>query len=187
MKKILTILVVLFALSFTYSQSVSVQAGVDLPMGSFGDFYDMGFGGGVTYVHSLSPELSLTGSVGYHTFSKEFSEPDPAGTIVSKNTFSTIPIMAGVGYALGTGEFVPYIHGAVGLHLMTFDSEETQAGVTASSSTSESKFGFVPSAGFLYYFAPTTALNVNAGYNMIFTEGETTNYLGILAGVMFGF
>jgi hypothetical protein len=181
MKKILTILVVLFALSFTYSQNISVQAGVNLPMGNFGDAVGMGFGGGVSYVHSLSPELWLSGSVGYHTFGAKEDIPG------FDFTFTTIPIMAGVGYALGAGDFVPYLHGALGLHMTTVKVEMTLFGQSFSAEETGSDLGVTPSAGFLYYFAPTTALNVNLGYNMIFTEGETTNYLGILAGVMFGF
>ncbi len=57
MKKLFGLLfVVLFAFSFTNAQSkmaVSVGANLGLPMGTFGDVANMGFGGGAKFEYQL--------------------------------------------------------------------------------------------------------------------------------------
>lgn len=156
--------------------AIGAQGGVALPMGDFGESYDMGFGGTVTLAYHLNPMLDITGSVGYLTWSgKDFDY-----------TFSSIPVLAGVRYSFGKGKFNPYVSGELGMHFVTFDIPSiTVFGITVGGgSVSESYFGFGAGAGFLYQLSPKLDLDVNAKFNSISSEGSSSTYLSIMAGVL---
>lgn len=184
MKKLFTVLfMIFFAGSFIYAQGkmgISVQGGVFLPTGDFGDAAGTGFGGTGTFLYDLSPMFQVTGSVGYATWGSK--EDLPAGWEYS---FSSIPVQVGLRYAFGKGNFLPYVAAETGIHFLSSKVTYEYFGQTFTSDDSESKFGFAPGAGFLYNFNPKTGLDVTLKYNMIFTEGSTTTYLGINAGVAF--
>ncbi|MCX8104378.1 MAG: porin family protein [Ignavibacterium album] len=184
MKKLLLVLfVTVLAVAFTNAQSkmgVSVQGGVFLPTGDFGDAAATGFGGTGTFTYNVTPMLQVTGSIGYATWGPK--EDLPSGWEWS---FSSIPVQVGLRYAFGKGNFLPYVAAETGMHFLSSKVTFEMFGQTYTSDDSESKFGFAPGAGFLYNFNPKTALDVTLKYNMIFTEGSSTTYLGINAGVAF--
>lgn len=184
MKKLLLVLfVAVLAVAFTNAQSkmgVSVQGGVFLPTGDFGDAAGTGFGGTGTFLYDLTPMLQITGSIGYATWGSK--EDLPSGWEWS---FSAIPVQVGLRYALGKGNFLPYVAAETGINFISSKVTVEYFGGTVTADESESKFGFAPGAGFLYKFNPKTALDVTLKYNMIFTEGSSTTYLGINAGVAF--
>lgn len=174
MKQLLSVLLlaVLFT-GFINAQSkmaFGLQAGVAIPMGDFGDAYDMGFGGQGNFVYHINPMLDVTASVGYLTWSG--NEAD--------YTFSSVPVLAGVRYYFGKDKFKPYVAGELGMHFTSFDYEFE--GISASSS--DSYFGFGVGAGFLYKMGPNLDLDVNAKYNSISTEGSSSSYISIMAGVL---
>ena len=86
--------------------ALGVQAGIALPMGDFGDVYDMGFGGTATFAYHINPMLDITGSVGYLTWSGKDLD----------YTFSSVPVLVGVRYYFGQGKFHPYVTGELGMH-----------------------------------------------------------------------
>ncbi|AFH47945.1 Hypothetical protein IALB_0233 [Ignavibacterium album JCM 16511] len=184
MKKLLLIsFVTVFAVTFTNAQSkmgASVQGGVFLPTGDFGDAAGTGFGATGTFIYELSPMLQLTGSIGYARWGSK--ENLPSGWEWS---FSAIPVQVGLRYSFGKGNFLPYVAAETGLSFLSSKVTVEYFGQTFTSDNSESKFGLAPGAGFLYKFNPKTALDVTLKYNMIFTEGSSTTYLGINAGVAF--
>lgn len=184
MKKLLfVILVTVFAVTFANAQSkmgVSVQGGVFLPTGDFGDAAGTGFGGTGTFLYQLSPMLQLTGSIGYAKFGSK--EDLPSGWEWS---FSSIPVQVGLRYSFGKGNFLPYVAAETGMNFLSSKVTIEYFGNVFTSDDSKTKFGFTPGAGFMYNFNPQTALDVTLKYNIIFTEGSSTTYLGINAGVAF--
>jgi opacity protein-like surface antigen len=183
MKKILLVLfVTVFAVSFSNAQSkmgASVQGTLSFPTGDFGDGAGTGFGATGTFIYSVSPMLDVTGSVGYIKWGTKESIP---GYEVS---FSDIPILVGLRYAFGKGQFLPYGAAEVGLHMLSSSVKGNLYGFTVDQSDTETKFGIAPGVGFLYKFNPKTSLDVNAKYNIIFTEGSSTTHLSVNAGVAF--
>ena len=185
MKKVVSIIVVLTVLVFSgisnaQKMGAEVQVGVGLPMGDFGDAFKTGFGGQGTFLYSLNPELTLTAAIGYYSFTnKDYSDA----------TFSTVPVLVGARYVLGKGSFVPYAGAELGLHFCTikvvapkFDFGFGSIG-GGTSSTSESDFGFSPMVGFMMPLSPKLNLDVNLKYNIISTSGQSSNFIGINAGV----
>ncbi|GIV45990.1 MAG: hypothetical protein KatS3mg036_0808 [Ignavibacterium sp.] len=183
MKKLLLVLfVTVFAVAFTNAQSkmgASVQGLVSFPTGDFGDGAGTGFGATGTFTYSVSPMLDVTGSVGYITWGAKETIP---GIEASS---SDIPILVGLRYAFGKGQFLPYVSAETGLHLLSSKVSGSFLGISFEESDSQTKFGVSPGAGFLYKFNPKTSLDVSAKYNIIFTEGSSTTHLSVSAGVAF--
>lgn len=184
MKKLLFIIfITVFAVTFANAQSkiaASVQGTVSFPTGDFGDGAGTGFGVTGTFIYSVSPMLDVTGSVGYLKWGTKESIP---GYEIS---FSDIPILVGLRYTFGKGQFLPYGTAEVGLHMLSTSIKGSLYGFPIDESDTETKFGIAPGFGFLYKFNPKTALDVNAKYNVIFTESSSTTHLSVNAGVLFG-
>ena len=183
MKQLLSIL--LLAVLFTgfinaqNKMAFGLQAGVAIPMGDFGDGYDMGFGGQGNFAYHISPMLDVTASVGYLTWSGKEAD----------FTFSSIPVLVGARYYFGQAKFNPYVAGELGMYFSTFDVPEIVIpgfGTIGGGSESGSDFGFGAGAGFLYKMGPNLDLDVNAKFNSISSEGDASNYISIMAGVLIG-
>lgn len=183
MKKLMSIftilVVVTIASGLTNAQSkmgISVQAGVFLPTGDFGDGAGTGFGGTGTFVYDVSPMFQVTGSVGYATWGPK--NDLPSGYDYS---LSTVPVLVGGRYSFGKDNFMPYVLAELGVHFLS-STVESPFGKFSDSST---KFGFAPGVGFVYKFNPKVGLDVNVKYDIITTEGSSTTYVGVNAGVLF--
>lgn len=185
MKKILfTVLAILCIVSFTNAQkkmAISVQGGIALPMGDFSDGeWKMGFGGTGTFIYNVNEHLGITGSAGYLTWSND---------VLDNATFTDIPILGGVRYSFGKGNFKPYILGEIGLHMLGY-KYETQSysymGYTSGGEIdeSESKFGFGFGAGFMMPLGKMN-LDVTAKYVIVSGDYVDLNYLQVMGGVAF--
>lgn len=152
MKKLFLVLVAIaLVASFASSQdvweqgkmSVGVGAALSLPMGTFGDQAGMGFGGSGTFQYGLSPEMMLTGQIGYLTYGKK----DVAG--YGSYTISQMPFLAGIKYNVGGA----YLTGQVGFVSTSIKVEvpaQTYFGYTiagGSTTVSSSDFAFAPGVG----------------------------------------
>lgn len=173
------VVIVVFFTGFSNAQNnvaVGVQAGVALPLDDFGDIYDAGFGGQGTFAIRVSPNVDVTGSVGYLTWSGKDLD----------YTFSTIPILAGIRYYFREEKFNPYITGELGIHFTTVDVPTLIVrGLTISGiSASDSFFGFGLGAGFLYQLSPKLNLDVNSKFSSISSSGGSSNYISIMAGLL---
>jgi len=185
MKNLFTFLVLFvlaFSLSINAQSKVGIQGSLALPMGDFGDGYGLGFGGTATYMYMVNPNLAVTGSAGYVTWSGK--------DLLDGATFSSIPVLAGVRYMFGGGgKFMPYGMAQLGMHFVSSEVEipsYTVGGFTVGGGTvsaSDSFFGFGAGLGFLYQLSDKMNLDVNAGYDVISTSGSSSSYIGINAGV----
>ena len=183
MKKVLSVLfVVFFVAGFINAQgkmALGFNAGIAFPMGDFGDGFDMGFGGSAIFAYHASPNADVTVSAGYLTWS---------GKDESNVTFSSIPVMVGGKYLFGKGKFHPYVAGELGAHFVSVDLPEyVIEGITfGGGSSSDTYFGWGAGAGFLYQIGNNMDLDFNAKYNMIMSEGNSSDYVSVMVGLLFG-
>jgi outer membrane protein W len=163
--------------SFTANAQIKVGAGlgIALPMGDFGDMAKMGFGGGVSGKYMLNDNMALGLGVGFYSFS-------PKNSISGYDVkYSIMPIAASFTYYFATEGFKPYAGADLGFY--SFKTKVTYSG--ASASTSVSKLGFAPTVGFEYGLSDALALDVNAKYNYITTEGSALTYVGVNVGLVY--
>jgi hypothetical protein len=111
----------------------SVGAELALPMGTFGDAYNLGFGGSAAYEASISDNLSWTGYFGFQTYSIK-------STIASSGSFTMIPVMGGIKYYFTESGKGFYGEADLGI----FFASASAGGASAS----ESKFGITPAVGY---------------------------------------
>ncbi|OFY13101.1 MAG: hypothetical protein A2X11_13115 [Bacteroidetes bacterium GWE2_42_24] len=164
---------------------IGVNAGLGLPMGDFGDSYKMGFGGSVEGKYFLNENIAVGATFGYYSFTgkDELLTALSLGTESSADAkFTIMPILATVDYYFATEGFKPYVGAGVGLY--SWKSKVTIPNYGDYEVTG-SDFGVAPTVGFCYGLSEKIDLNVNAKYNMIFTEGSSTTYLGVNVGIIF--
>ncbi len=76
--------------------ALNIGGDVLIPMGGFGDFASVGFGGDVIGEYALMPELSLTASLGYLTWGgKDYTV---LGQTISGPSFHGVPFLVGAKY-----------------------------------------------------------------------------------------
>lgn len=164
-----------FAVNTNAQMAVGIQGSLALPTGDVGDLYDMGFGGTGTFLYSVTPEIQVTGSVGYLMFSGK--------DLYDGFDFSIIPIMVGGRYNFEAGSVKPYVSAEVGLAMSSMSGEVSFYGYTYEVDESGSDFAIAPGAGIVIPVSPNVGVDVNAKYIMVMTEGTSTNIIGINAGV----
>jgi opacity protein-like surface antigen len=171
---------------------VGILADATFPFGEdFKHVAGTGFSGHAMFGYVVAQSFLLTLRAGYVKYSGQTTE-DEFGSY--EDDFSEIPILLGAYYLFGGGNaFHPYIGIALGLYLQTysFTWHYTAFGqdITEEGDESESKFGVAPGAGFYYFLAATTMLQMAVEYNIIFADylGDSSNItsLAILLGVSF--
>jgi hypothetical protein len=184
MKKVFSVLLVVFLVTgFINAQSkyaIGFNGGIALPMGDFGDNYDMGFGGNALFVYHASPNADVTFTAGYLTWSSKEDSFDVS--------FSSIPVMVGGKYLFGKDKFHGYVNGELGAHFVSVDLPEYEIlGETfGGGSATDTYFGWGAGAGVLYQIGHNIDLDLNAKYNMIMSEGTSSDYVSIMLGLLFG-
>jgi hypothetical protein len=165
-KSALVFILSLFAVTGSFAQ-FSIGAELALPMGSFGDGFNMGFGGSASYQKAINDNLSWTGYVGYQSYG---AKNLPSGATAS---FSMIPVMAGVKYYFtesGAGFYGEF-------DLGMFFASASASGSGYSGSASDSKFGFTPALGYR-----VGSFDLGARYNII----SDANNLAFRVAYVFG-
>ena len=183
MKKLFILLFAIVLLAGTTqaqkgSMAVGVQAGVALPMGTFGDAVNMGFGGTGTFQYMVTNNIGLTGSLGYLTFSYD----DAFGF---DGSYSVIPVLFGARYYFGESKTKFYALANLGIYSesvsYTYTYELFGVPYTQDISASDSDFGFAFGAGIKLPIGKTMCFDANAKYNIVSSDG----WIDIMAGVDF--
>ncbi|HSD63730.1 MAG TPA: outer membrane beta-barrel protein [Ignavibacteriaceae bacterium] len=159
---------------------LTLQAGLEVPTGDFSNQASSGFGGNATFEYWQNTPLAFTGSIGYNHFNA--ASDLPFGIDYS---FTDVPILLGIRYYPSRGRFHPYLGAEMGLHILTSSITRTESRTITISETN-SRFGIDPLIGFRYHLSQSTDLDFNVKYNIISTEGGSTNFLGINGGVQIG-
>ncbi|MCX2451334.1 outer membrane beta-barrel protein [Pedobacter sp. PLR] len=174
MKKLflLTAIAGIFAFSNAKAQKDPAMNGPKLgigaefafPMGNYGDFYKMGYGGSLTYQHPVAPNLNLTANAGYLSFkTKEI--------LGFSGTSGYIPVKVGARYFLAENF---YLNGEVGAAFATEDGDKT-------------RFAYSPGAGVEFPVADKASIDLGVRYEAWSKEfGLTPSFIGVRAAFNFG-
>jgi hypothetical protein len=195
MKKFTLLMVVAALFSTTaiaQENRFSIGAELAMPMGDFADFAGFGFGASLRYEMPLGENLGVMATAGYLTFGKEELDLGPFFGKFSYQ-YSMIPIQLGLKYYFMDAQDGFYGALQTGVHLFSAKVEiETPSytdpltglvipGLSLSSTESSTEFGVAPGIG--YHLE-----NVDIGlrYQLLFTEGTSTSYLGVRLAYVFG-
>lgn len=141
---------------------VGVEFG--LPVGDFGDVFNLGVGGSLVYQQPLASNLNFTASAGYINFS---SEELPTG---SKLNYAAIPVKAGVRYFFAEN----FYGGAeLGAAFSTGDNSGTA-------------FAYAPGIGVEFPVADKAAIDLGVRYEGWSRDSRTNSFIGIRAAFNFG-
>jgi hypothetical protein len=156
--------------------NIGATVGVQIPSGSFGDGVKTGFGFNVLAKYIIKEHLALGVDLGYYGFGAK-----DVGVEGVKASAKAIPITALVEFIIGTGKTKPYIGADVGL--FSLGAKASAQGISVSAS--KSYFGLAPTGGVMIGLGDRMSLCANAKYNIVFSEGGNTSWIGINAGLIF--
>ncbi len=151
------------------------NAGIALPLGTFGDGSSMGIGGGLSGHYFINPKFSVGANISYTSFGYK----DVAGVKIDGST-GILGFAPCVNYYFTEEGFRPY----VGLDLGYYSVNSSVTVFGQSISASKGYLGLAPTVGFLYGFSDNLSLNVNVKYGMILSDPSAT-YLPINVGILY--
>ena len=150
--------------------NVGVGAEVGVPMGDFNNYSSVGFGGIGTVGYMVDENLTVTGKIGFLSFSGK--DQTVAAKTVSGSSVTVIPILVGGRYF-----FMPpadmRIYGSADI------------GIYSIGNGGGSKFGFAPAVGAQFKAGDNMKVDVHADYTYISTDVTSTTWLGIGVGLVF--
>ncbi len=150
-------------------KSIMLTGEVAIPMGSFGDAANAGFGGTLHLVKELNENTAATATIGYATW----------GTDVDGLDFSAIVVQSGGRLYMGDSSTRLFVSGEAGIYRMSVKTDVLGASFTAA----ETKISVAPGAGVQFKMGETAAFEVTGRYQYV--SGSFSN-IGIRAGILFG-
>ncbi|MBN2571046.1 MAG: hypothetical protein JXA68_02865 [Ignavibacteriales bacterium] len=179
MKKIFVILFIFTLAGFTFGQSktdLGIQGNLAIPMGDFGEYYDLGYGGLLSFYFNISPGFALGVNSGYQIW-------DATG--LTNTSLSAIPVLGAFRYYFGVDKFKPYVLGSVGGYYTVTKYEYELLGVKYSGSDSEFHPGFSAGIGFVYKVSPMVGIDFTGRFSNIFRTNDSNTFIDICAGALF--
>jgi hypothetical protein len=154
-------------------QKMSIGAGADvmIPIGSFGDKWSTGFGGTAEFDYMVKPTLSVTGKLGYLTWS---AKDLPSGVSA---TYSGVPFLVGGKYYFRFMSEAP-VRGYGHLELGMMFGSVSASGSRLVVSESKTDFTIVPSLGLEIPAGTNGSVDISMRYFDIASKGS----LGLRAG-----
>jgi opacity protein-like surface antigen len=144
-------------------------------------------GGGITfgaaYWRPISPMISWGAEVSYDNLGSVDYDTGVSTATVSGHVFRVNPAMR-FNFGAGVGPSF-FAQGGVGLYSVAAKYEDS-VDPSLNTDDSQSKVGFNVGAGVNFPVGPKTKLNFQGTYHSVSTEGESTNYIQVRAGVGFG-
>ena len=204
---ILSIVVLLLFTSSGFSQfenisrkpQIEVFGGVAIPLApqDFKDYFKVGYSIHGQYVIFPSPKLGVSFTAAYEPFTfdgDKFIEDLQAADPFSDYSGVSVEGQASV-FEMGVG-VRPYLTSPEAntqfflFGMGTYNILKTEAtvsfmGYSNKTTSDEKKFGIAGGAGFEMPMTETLNLIIQGVYRMIFTEDESTTFLGVTAGVVF--
>lgn len=183
--------------------SFTPQAGINLPIGDYGDLADLGLGFGGSIEYNLLSQFAVGGTFAYNLSgaSDDYKAAlqviaagftgDPNATIDDVESFKIWSLGVHGKYNVPTqSKVTPFLK--LGLGVYGFSPGD--ASFTFSSGTgkfvfdSETKFGVNPGAGVNFNLSETMNVFFEGSFHNIFIEGENIQYFNVFGGVtlMFG-
>ena len=194
MKKLLRIAwVVLLIAGFTSEAgaqfSLGANLGVAMPVGSFEQKYNMGFGGYASLAYTINAKMSIGLNAGFYAFK---GTDFPAG---SNPSTRILPIFLDFKYYLNTEGFLPYVGAGLGLYSV-FTSTTTPdvpanfvGGLMVAPASpsfkrldSSGKFGISPTVGF--WVGDELKFGASVTYHIIISDAAN---IGVNIGMLYSF
>ena len=178
-KAFLIIIMLLLITGFGNSQSkypywsVDVTGGGTLPVGTFGDGYDISGNVGADVVYHIDPFWAVYAN-GTYNFLKVKDD-----TTSSSPTTSYVEATVGPRYYFSQQKVKAYGEAGVGLYMFNMSS------TTNNLSSSNSDLGMNIGAGVEVPISKDIDLTGKAKYHIVFTSGQSTTYGGIYGGINF--
>ncbi|MCK8490423.1 porin family protein [Spirosoma sp. RP8] len=160
------------------------------PTESGSSFSDGYWGGGATLRYFVKPNLAvgLNGRYFSQSNSANFAFDPGAGLSGSaKASFNFLIVTGQAEYFFSTSALRPYVGLEAGLYRAAGTVEISNGYQTFKESASSADFGVAPKVGLQYALSPSLGLNADAGYHLIFGDGEIGKWLLLGAGVYFTF
>ena len=204
---ILSIVVLLLFTSSGFSQfenisrkpQIEVFGGVAIPLApqDFKDYFKVGYSIHGQYVIFPSPKLGVSFTAAYEPFTfdgdkfiEDLQALDPftdySGVSVEGQA-SVFEMGVGVRPYLTSPEANTqfFLFGMGTYNILKTEATVSFMGYSNKTTSDEKKFGIAGGAGFEMPMTETLNLIIQGVYRMIFTEDESTTFLGVTAGVVF--
>jgi hypothetical protein len=153
--------------------AMTAGAGLDLliPLGNFGNSYGVGFGGTAEFDYAASQNTSVTGKIGYLTWSGKNLAPGFSAS------YSGVPLLVGVRYyphlfVTTKTEVKIYGHLEIGLMFGSTSTSGTFFGSSYSASASKTDITIVPSVGLEVPVSPTGSIDGSVRFFDIASKGS---------------
>ncbi|MCK8494968.1 porin family protein [Spirosoma sp. RP8] len=153
-------------------------------------FSDGQWGGGATLRYFVKPNFAIGLNGRYFTSNSSAIIPfDPqSGAISSIKASANLLMVTGQAeYFFSQSALRPYAGLEAGLYRSATKVEISDGYNTFKASDSANKFGIAPKVGLQYALSPVVGINVDAGYHIVFDDGETGKAFLLGAGVYFTF
>lgn len=165
---------------------VGVTGGVSFPFGDFSDVASTGFNVGLTGDWNLTEQFAVGGEVGWHGFGGnddfEKSLSADAGSSVDA-TISLIPVLVHAKWLIpGSASMMPYLKGGLGFYNSKFKAEWSGG----SDEETNTDFGFELGGGVNYKLNENLTWGVDAAFQSIQTDGDSSNMATVRAQLLFG-
>jgi len=150
----------------TWTNQLAVTGGPQFPTDTFEKAFDTGGGLAVTYYSRPSSHFFFGLRGGYHRFEAQTGDA----------TLSVIPLHIASKYNFSLTGLQPYAGVDGGVYLLRPNEGED-----------DSEFGVAPKFGVRVPIAFGVDLDLNATYEVVFTDPENTTYVGLNAGFAYIF
>ncbi|NEU69545.1 porin family protein [Spirosoma agri] len=153
-------------------------------------FSDGQWGGGATLRYYVKPNLAIGLNGRY--FMKDYASsvnvyPTPGSAISIKASTNLLMVTGQAEYFFSESALRPYVGVEAGLYRTAATLEISNGYNSEKASDNASNFGVAPKVGLQYALSPAIGINVDAGYHIVFDDGETGKLLLLGAGVFFTF
>lgn len=166
---------------------IDFNAGTAIPMGDFKDFANLGFMGGVGAGYGVTDavQVGVDGSFIMNKGSDDYNAlltQLPTAPVEAK--FSMISGGAHLKYMFSTAEgssMTPYV--VVGAGLYNGKEKQESSDPLFNGESSDTKFGVRGGLGFGYKAGESVRVGLEGTFHHIATEGSSTQFVGLQAGV----
>ncbi len=162
-----------------FDMAATLQLGLALPMGDWSDFWSTSFGALGSFEYRVTEEITALASIGFIQWS-QLNE-----TYEDYNYYS-IPIqLAGHYYFSATKDFRPYGGLELGVHMMKMEVNNHSYRTVL---VDDSYFAVSPLIGAIIPFGQDDFyLNASIKYTTVLTEGNSSGYVSLWAGITYPF
>ncbi len=193
-KVIVSSILVVSALFLSSQAQAQFQANVNAnylaPAESGSSFSDGLWGGGVTLRYFLNPNVAVGLNGRYFTTNSSASIDFDPGAGVGGSVKASVNLLMVTGqaeYFFSASALRPYVGVEAGLYRSDATVEINDGNQTFKLADSGSYFGVAPKVGLQYAVSPAFGINADAGYHIVFSDGEAGKSLLLGAGVYFMF